>query len=69
MPTKFLSILLLLGLSGSPLLAWAQAGPGGYAQRTVRVIVPAASLTDPVSHGDKLLTASAVSDLRNIANP
>jgi tripartite-type tricarboxylate transporter receptor subunit TctC len=42
MPTKFLSILLLLGLSGSPLLAWAQTGPGGYPQRTVRVIVPAA---------------------------
>ena len=51
MPTKFLSILLLLGLSGSPLLAWAQTGPGGYPQRTVRVIVPAAtgSLTDPVA--------------------
>lgn len=50
MPSKFLSIVLL-GLSGSPLLAWAQAGPGSYPQRTVRVIVPAAtgSLTDPVA--------------------
>jgi tripartite-type tricarboxylate transporter receptor subunit TctC len=51
MPTKFLSILLLLGLTGSPLLTWAQSGPGGYPQRAVRVIVPAAtgSLTDPVA--------------------
>ena len=40
-----------LALLLAPLLAMAQTGPGGYPQRTVRVIVPAAtgSLTDPVA--------------------
>jgi tripartite-type tricarboxylate transporter receptor subunit TctC len=51
MNLKIASSCLLLGLLGSPLLGWAQGGPGGYPQRTVRVIVPAAtgSLTDPVA--------------------
>lgn len=42
---------LLLTLTASPVIAAAQSGPGGYPQRAVRVIVPAAtgSLTDPVA--------------------
>jgi tripartite-type tricarboxylate transporter receptor subunit TctC len=42
---------VLAALMLAPMLAAAQVGPGGYPQRTVRVIVPAAtgSLTDPVA--------------------
>ena len=38
-------------LVATPWLAFAQAGPGGYPNRAVKVIVPAAvgSLTDPVA--------------------
>jgi hypothetical protein len=68
MPTKFLSMWLLLGRPGNPLLAWAPAGPRSYPQRTVRLIVPAGSLTEPGSHSDQLSAAYAASDIRNIAN-
>ena len=51
MLAKIGSTCLLLTLLASAMGASAQSGPGGYPQRAVKVIVPAAtgSLTDPVA--------------------
>lgn len=51
MKRKIACLGLMLTLLAGPLIASAQGGPGGYPQRAVRLIVPAAtgSLTDPVA--------------------
>ena len=51
MPSQLSRGVALAVLMSATALAWAQSGPGGFPNRAVRVIVPAAvgSLTDPVA--------------------